>query len=122
MTPPQVAGWRFLCGIGVGLLLGAWYGFLRPLGRRRRNFADLLFAVVLLPSWVYYSFGICHGDLRPGYWPSLLLGGWLFDRTVGQLLSPVWTWFWRGIGWIYGKIKKIFRNGFYTLKYTLKSL
>lgn len=110
MTPPQIAGWRFLCGIGVGLVLGAWYGFLRPLGRHHRHAADLLFVAFLLPAWVYFSFGICKGDLRPGYLPSLLLGGWLFDRTVGRLFSPVWAGFWNLIGWFYGKIKKIFRK------------
>ena len=103
MTSPQIAGWRFLCGIAVGLFLGAWYGFLRPFGKRRRHLADLMFAAVLLPGWVYYSFAICQGDVRPGYWPSLLLGGWLFDRTVGRILNPVWVQFWRMIGWIYRK-------------------
>lgn len=110
MTTPGIAAGRFLGGIAVGIVLGAWYGFLRPLGRRRRNTADFLFLVLLFPAWVYFSFAICDGDLRPGYWLSLFLGGWLFDRTIGRLLHPIWAQFWRAIGWIYGNVKKFFRK------------
>ena len=108
MITPRIAAVRFLGGIAVGGVLGILYSFLRPLGSRRRHLADFLFVSALVPAWVYYSFAVCDGDLRPGYWPSLFLGGWLTDRTVGRLLRPVWATFWQIIGWIYQKIKKFF--------------
>ena len=45
MTEPTLAAKRFALGLGLGLVLGLWYGFLRPLRRRRSAPADGLFVL-----------------------------------------------------------------------------
>ena len=107
---PQVAAGRFLWGVVLGLGLGLWYGFLRPLGRHRRTLSDCLFLFVLFPVWVYFCFAVCDGDFRLGYWVSFLLGGILWDRTAGRLLAPIWQGFWGIIGSIMGFFAKFFKK------------
>jgi hypothetical protein len=101
MTAPGIAFARFFwaCGLGVGL--GIWYGFLRPLRPRHTFLADSLFILILLPVWIFHSFAICLGDMRLGYLGGLFLGmvGW--DVTAGRLLRPVFALFWRGVGKIW---------------------
>ena len=111
MTPSLAAG-RFLRGLILGALLGVWYGFLRPLGRRRRTFADLLFFLGVFPVWLYFSFAICQGDLGLGYLASLPIGGILFDRTAGRLFRPLWELFWRPIWAFFRGLRKIFKKIF----------
>ena len=88
MTTPGIAAGRFLRGLVLGLILGAWYGFLRPLGRRRRTLSDLLFILGVFPVWLYFSFAVCQADLGIGYLASLFVGGFVFDITLGRLLRP----------------------------------
>ena len=110
MMTPEIAAVRFLRGVVLGLFRGAWYGFLRPLGRRRQTLADLLFLCGVFPVWLYLSFAVCQGDLHLGYLASLPLGGILFDSTLGRLLRPVWDKFWGVIGWIYRNLRKFFKK------------
>ena len=113
MTAPAVAACRFgwACLIGAGL--GGVYGFFRPLRLRRTAAADTLFLLVTVWAWTYLSFGICGGDLRLAYHAGMLLGGILFDRTLGRLLQPIFGWFWRCVGSLCAAIMlpaKIFLN------------
>ena len=113
MTAPAVAACRFgwACLIGAGL--GGVYGFFRPLRLRRTAAADALFLLAAVWAWTYLSFGICGGDLRLAYHAGMLLGGILFDRTLGRLLQPIFGWFWRCVGSLCAAIMlpaKIFLN------------
>ena len=83
MTPPAQAARQFGAACLLGLALGLFYGFLRPLGQRRRQLADLLFAPALVWAWLYLSFGICRGDIRLGCCMGLLLGAVLEEITIG---------------------------------------
>ena len=107
---PSVAAWRFFLGLLLGFFPGAWYGFLRPLCRRKKTLGDLLLMAGLLISWVYLAFGVCQGDIRLGNLCSLLLGAFLFDRTIGRILRPVWEVFWNVVGWFPRQIRNFFRN------------
>ena len=116
MTTPALAGWRFLMGVALGGLLGLWYGFLRPLGRRRRQLADLLFITGVFPVWVYHSFAVCQGDISIWYSLSLLLGGILTECTLGRLLRPVFRRIWMPVWGIFAGIRKIFQKIWLFLK------
>lgn len=116
MTPPQIAAGRYLWGVGLGLMLGLLYGFLRPLGRRVRTLADLLFLIGVFPAWVYFSFAVCQGDLHLGYLSSLFVGGILFDCTLGRLLRPLWRGFWSVVEGFFRKLGNIFKKIFRFLK------
>ena len=106
MITPAVAAGRFLRGLLLGFLLGGWYGFLRPLGHRRRTLADLLFLSGVFPVWVYFSFGVCQGDLHLGYLSGLFLGGIGMELTLGRLLRPVWEGLWKPV-WAFFRIFSI---------------
>ena len=110
MIAPSVAAGRFLRGLVLGAVLGLLYGFLRPLGRRRRTFADFLFLLGAFPIWLYFSFAVCDGDMGLGYISSLFLGGIFFDCTIGRLFRPIWSGFWRFIGAVFQKKRKFFRK------------
>ena len=109
MTPALAAG-RFLHGILLGMQLGVLYGFLRPLSRHRRTLADLLFLCGVFPTWVYYSFAVCQGDMSLGYLAGLPLGAILLETTLGRLFRPVWNGFWWVIAVVFRKIKKFFKK------------
>ena len=98
MTAPAVAALYWLRTLGIGGILGAVYGFLRPLRPRLTILADGLFALCLIWGWVYMTFGICGGDSRLGCTAALFLGAWLFDRTVGRWLQPIFNLFWKAWG------------------------
>ena len=51
MMTPAVAFHRLVAALGLGCLLGLWYGFLRPLRPRRTTLADSLF--VLAGGWAW---------------------------------------------------------------------
>ena len=59
MTAPALAAGRLAAACLMGLGLGLWYGFLRPLRPKFTLLSDLLFLLALFPSWVYLGFGIC---------------------------------------------------------------
>lgn len=79
----------------IGLPLGAYYGFLRPLRPRHTLLSDFLFLPAAFYAWLVVGFGICLGDLRLGCCSGLLLGAVVWDATCGRLLRPVFAWFWR---------------------------
>ena len=117
---PAVAAARFLRGIPLGVLLGLWYGFLRPLARGRSLLRDGLFLAMVFPVWVYFSFGICDGDLQMGYFASLFVGGFLWEGTLGWYLRPFWRGVWGRFFAILGKIGKLFHKigGFFKKIFT----
>ena len=110
---PEIAAGRFLRGILLGLGLGLWYGFLRPLGHRHRHLADGLFLAGLFPVSVYFAFAVCQGDLHLGYFSGLLIGGILWEWTFGRLLRPLWMGVWGIIGIFFRFLKKFFRKTLY---------
>ncbi len=121
MTPPQIAAERYLWGVALGLIPGLLYGFLRPLGRRRRALADVSFLIGAFPVWLYFSFAVCQGDLHLGYLSSLFLGGILFDCTAGRLFCLIWEGFWNLAGAFWGKWRKFFKKIRLFLKKTFAS-
>ena len=90
MTAPAVAAARFAGAAWVGVGLGAVYGVLRPLRRKRNWPADLLFMGAVCYGWLYVGFGICGGDLRPVWLAAMLLGGIGWEMTLGRLLRPLY--------------------------------
>ena len=109
MTPAIAAG-RFAAAWLLGLGLGACFGFLRPLARKCPLLADLLFAPLLIFVWVYLSFGVCRGDIRPGITLGLLLGAICFYCTIGRLLQPVFDRFFQLLFLPFEKIIKKIRK------------
>jgi len=95
MTPPLAAAQRFGAACLLGLGLGLWYGFLRPLRAGHRQLSDLLFVPALFWAWLYLGFGICGGDLRLFYTAGLFVGLWGWEATFGRLLRPVFSMFWK---------------------------
>lgn len=112
MTGPALDGWRFLCACGIGLILGMYYGFLRPLRPKHTLISDALFVPALFFGWLYLGFAICRGDLRLGYCLGLLMGGLVWELTVGRWLRPVFRGFWRLVSRIWRLILNIFRKIF----------
>ena len=107
MSPPVAAG-CFLWGLALGAGLGLWYAFLQPM--RHRFFGDLLFLTGVFPVWLFFCFGVCQGDIRFGLLLSLPVGGFLFHKTLGRLIQPLFRAFWTGIYRITGGVKNFFRK------------
>lgn len=107
MTPPGIAAARFGAACLLGLGLGLWYSFLTPLRRRHHPPADLLFLSAVLGCWLYLTFASCRGDLRPVYTLGLLFGWMAFHLTIGKLLRPFFTTFWKFLAIPPKKILKI---------------
>ena len=114
MTEPVLDARRFGIACLLGLGLGLYYGFLRPLRPRHTALSDLLFLPGLFYSWLWLSFAVCQGDIRLGYCMGLLVGALVFEQTVGRWLRPVFRLFWGGIGKIYrhisGFLKKFLKK------------
>lgn len=94
MTTPLQDAQRFGIACLMGLGLGIYYGFLRPLRPKWTTFSDLAFVLGAGWAWIYLSFGVCRGDIRLGYSSGLLLGGVLWEMSAGRLLRPVFRVFW----------------------------
>ena len=111
MTAPADAAGRFLWACLLGAVLGLIYGFLRPMSRRRTILADGLFLAAAVWVWLYHSFAVCRGDIRLGCGAGLLGGGLAWELTLGRLLRPVFSGFWKLIGrllaFIGHRLKKI---------------
>jgi hypothetical protein len=122
MNPPSVAAYRLLCALLLGIGLGVFYGFLRPLRRRHKHIADFLFILALFPAWIYFAFAIAGGDLRFGYTAGLLGGILLWEATFGKWLRPVFAAFWRFIYKIYRFFTMPFRKIFKILAKIAKFL
>jgi hypothetical protein len=95
MISPAIAAQRLGWSLAVGVALGFWYGFLRPLRGKCRNFADLLFVAAACYGWLYIAFGVCGGDMRFALLVAMAVGGFLWERTVGRLLRPVFGKIWK---------------------------
>ena len=89
-----------VAGLGAGL--GIVWDLLRPAGRRFPKTADLVFLAVCTAAWTELAFGICGGDLRPGYLAVTAAGGILWEQTGGRILR-------RAAGAVSRKFRKIFR-------------
>ena len=68
MTPPELAAGYLLWSAGLGLILGVVYAFLAPLRKKLLSLADGIFVLTTFCLWIYFSFAICCGSLRVGYW------------------------------------------------------
>ena len=88
MTPGESLR-HFSLAFVMGLALGIYYGFLRPLRPRHTVLSDLLFLPAAFYAWLVLGFGICRGDLRLGCCSGLVLGAVAWDITLGHLLRPV---------------------------------
>ena len=107
MRAPAAAAGRFAAACLLGMGLGLLYGFLRPLGRRYRAPADGLFLLAAGGCWLYLSFAVCHGDLRPAYLIGMMAGALVLEMTLGLVLRPVFVIFWEIIVLPLKKISKI---------------
>lgn len=110
MTDPVLDARRFGIACLLGLGLGLYYGFLRPLRPRHTGLSDLLFLPALFYSWLYLSFGVCDGDIRLSYSMGLLVGTVVFQWTAGRWLRTIFQGFWRVIGKIYRQIFNFLKN------------
>ena len=95
MTEPAAAASLFLRSCLLGLPLGCWYDFLRPLRPRFTHLSDFVFMVGAVYLWLYQSFAICRGDIRWGYFSGFVLGAFVWELTAGMVLRPVFRWFWQ---------------------------
>ena len=109
MSPVLQLGWGLALGGGLGLL----YDFLRPLRRRHNAPADFVFVSVLLPLWIYYSFGLCGGQIRFANLGTLTAGFFLWMLTLSRLTSPLFFFLW-------GRLFALFRLLFLPLKKIFK--
>lgn len=101
MMPPAVAAGRFATAFVLGLGLGLFYGFLRPLRRCRNWPADLIFLGGLFQAWLWHSFSLCRGDIRLWGLGGLLLGCVVWNWTAGRLLNSFFYRFWDGVRQIF---------------------
>ena len=84
MNTPAVAAQRFGMACLLGVLLGVYYGFLRPLRPKLTALSDLLFVLGAGWVWLYLGFAVCRGDLRFGYTCGMFLGWFLWDLMGPQ--------------------------------------
>ena len=110
MTDPALDARRFGIACLLGLALGLYYGFLRPLRPKHTVLSDFLFLPAMFYSWLYLSFAVCQGDIRLGYSIGLLVGALVFQWSVGRWLRPVFQGFWQIIGRIYRYIFNFFKK------------
>ena len=96
--PPALAAAHTLRALGLGMGLGLFYSFLKPLRPRLTTLADLIFLIFFGWGWLYLAFGICAGDLRLGFFLALGAGCFLAHRTMGRFLGPLFAGFWVFVG------------------------
>jgi hypothetical protein len=96
--PPALAAAHTLRALSLGVGLGLFYSFLKPLRPRLTTLAGLVFLIFLGWSWLYLAFGICAGDLRLGFFFALGAGCFLTHRTLGRFLTPLFSGFWAFVG------------------------
>ena len=97
---PAVGASRLAIGCLLGMVLGMWYGFLRPL--RRTVIRDLLFAAGAFYLWLYYSFAVCRGDLRLGMLAAMGMGAAVWEASAGRALQPVFELIWKNLSKLAG--------------------
>ena len=110
MNQPVLAAGRFAGAAGVGLLLGLWYGFLRPLRPRFTVLADGAFLLGAFWGWLEVAFRICGGDLRLAYLAGMGLGGIVWDRTAGLCLRGLFSTFWSGVAGFFRGLGRPVKN------------
>lgn len=116
MTAPARAAADFLLACGVGAILGAFYGFLRPLRPRLQTLCDGIFVLAAFLAWVYTGFGIFGGQL--GLLPccALLAGAVIWEIALGNHLRWLFSGFWHifllPIKYIFRFIRKFFKKLF----------
>lgn len=110
MTAPARAAADFLLACGVGAMLGAFYGFLRPLRPRLQSLCDGIFVLAAFLAWVYTGFGIFGGQL--GLLPccALVAGALAWEFTMGALLRRFFSMFWHLFLLPFGFIFRFFRK------------
>ena len=115
MTAPALAAGRFCAACLIGMLLGLFYDFLRPLRPRLTVLTDLLFLTGLWIGWLYLGFAICRGDLRFGYTAGLGLGFLFWAKTVSRLFRPIFAKLWFPVKkfflFLQKSAKKLFASG-----------
>ena len=98
MTTPALAALRFCYALLTGAALGAVYGFLRPLRPKWTTWADTLFVLTALYGWLFLHFQLCGADVRIAYSAAMILGGFLWEFSLGRLLRPAFSFFWCLLG------------------------
>jgi hypothetical protein len=98
---PALGAWRLGCSFLLGCCLGIFYGFLRPLGTRHRHLADGIFSLAAVWTWLYISFALCRGDIRVIYLMGMVCGIFLWEKTVGLWLRPIFFLIWKVLGTVF---------------------
>ena len=111
MTPSEGA-LHFAIASVLGLGLGLYYGFLRPLRPKHTVLSDLLFAPALVWAWVWVCFPICDGDIRLAYVAGLPTGILLWEATAGKALRPVFSYIWKGFALLWRMLTAPVKNFF----------
>lgn len=113
MTPAESIR-HFSVAALMGLGLGLYYGFLRPVRVKHPHWGDLCFLAGLYWAWLWLNFAVCHGDIRLGCNAGLIVGIFLCELTLGRLLRPVFQFFWAGVskffGFIFAPFKIFFKK------------
>lgn len=94
MIPPERALRELLFSVWLGLLLGLLWGFLRPLGEKRRSLSDGLFLLGCFVGVIRLAFSVCGGDLRPACVLAAALAAIIEECSLGRLLRRVFYGFW----------------------------
>lgn len=110
MMPPAETARQFLPAILLGCALGVFHGFLRPLRLRIGWPAELPLCAAMVWGWLYLSFAVCRGDLRPAYTLCYLFSAILWDRTLGRWVGPLFSFFWQGIFQFLGFLSRFWKN------------
>ena len=95
MTAPLIAAQRFLYAFCTGAVLGILYGFLRPLRPKHTAVSGILFLSATVYGWLFLHLRLCQADIRIAYDLAMLLGGFTWELTIGKLLRPVFSAFWK---------------------------
>ena len=87
MTATGIVFRQLLTATAIGILLGLYYSFLRPLRHRHIHFADFLFCLGAGYGWLVLNFAVCRADIRLGYNLLLAVGCLLGKDTLGLCYS-----------------------------------
>ena len=105
---PAVALTRFMWSLALGMALGLWFGFIRPI--RPRFVGDLLFLIFFGWIWLQLTFAVCEGDLRMGHLFGLFVGVILWHKGPGRIIAPIFSLFWRIFSLPFKKISEFFKK------------
>ena len=106
--PPATGFVRLLWSLCLGFALGLGFDVVRPL--RPRFLGDLIYLCFLFWIWLYFTFGICLGDLRLGYLFGAILGVFLWEKGPGRLTKPFFAGFWNILSLPFKKFLKFFKK------------